>query len=374
MNYIETVPQSAEERAKMRKQIVLRRKTLTVLCFACAFAGILLLVATLGVLLAAELAKISEQVKTILYILTGAFWGGAVLFALLAVLFSKAGQRALAREQDFIERCDGEKSFFVGEGTLATFGNGRLTLHAETDGRVIFVPYEEIRFFSVCTRHAPSDRGEWSVVLEIPARYIAKNKAEKDAPPALVQTDYKPRLTACLQEEGLELIGETPDPNGGREKKKQVCVKKFVRPDAAKRKRAAVFIAVGAALLTASFPVAFWWETTAGTIAGVLGAFLLGRAVYNFLKAKTVLALYREGFWWKESARSDSVFLKWEEITECVKEERGGRELLAVRCAYGAYYFPAFEGAEQEIAALKERGAAEQDCCGKTVDGQLPKA
>ena len=356
MRYIDSIPQNADDRAKARKSLVRKRKALTGLCFACALVAIVLLLGTLGALLAAEFANVAPQTKTLLYILTGVFLGGAVAFALLAVLFSKTAQTALLRELDFIERCDGENSFFVGEGTLATFGNGKLTLHEEAGGKVIFVPYAEMRFFSVCTRHAPKDKGEWSVVIEMPARYIAKNKADKGAPPALVQTDYKPRLYECIGREGLELIGEVPA-ESKREKKQYECIKKFVRPDSPKRKRAAVMIAAGAVLLAASFPVAFLWEATVGAVAGVVGAFLLGRSVYSFLKAKSVLALYREGLWWKESARNDSVFLLWNEVEGCGVEDCGGRELLAVRCAYGAYHFPVFEGAQEEIAALTEKSA-----------------
>lgn len=368
MKYLETIPQSAEERAKMRKSTVAKRKALTGLCFACAILGIVLLMGTLGVLLAAEFGNFSEQTKTLLYILTGVFLGCAVAFALLAVLLSKTAQTALMRELDFIERCDDENSFFVGEGTLATFGNGKLTLHEETGGKVIFVPYSDIRFFSVCTRHAPNDKGGWSVVFEIPARYIAKNKADKGAPPALVQTDSKPRLLDCIAREGLELIGEVPANDGKREKKKVALVKKFVRPDKPKRKRAAVLIAVGAVLLGASLPIALWWEVTIGAIAGVLGAFLLGRSIYSFLKAKSELLLYREGLWWKEPSRNDSVFLGWNEVEGFTVEECGGKELLAVRCAYGAYHFPAFEGAEDEIAAVAKKEP--QDGADVFRDGQ----
>ena len=70
-----------------------------------------------------------------------------------------------------------------------------------------------------------------------------------------------------------------------------------------------------------------------------------------------MLALYREGLWWKESARNDSVFLLWNEVEGCGVEDCGGRELLAVRCAYGAYHFPVFESAQEEIAALTEKSA-----------------
>lgn len=355
MKYFENMPSTAESKEKVKKSLVRRRAALTVATFACAVLGIVLLFGTLGVLLAAEFGKFGNDVKNLLYILTGVFLGAAVAFALIAVLFSRLGQNALSRELDFAERCDGENSFFVGEGTLATFGGGKVTLHGGEEGHVVYVPYQEMRFFSVCTRHVPKEKGEWSVVLEIPAHYISKNKAEKNAPPALVQTDAKQRLYDCLAREGLELIGELPAPT---QAKKFGFVKKYVRPDRQKRRRAAVLIAVGAVLIAASFPIAFLWEATLGAILGVLGAFLLGRAVVSYTKAQSSLALYREGMWWKEPSRQDSVFLKWSEIKSCEREERADTALLKVNCAYGAYHFPSFDGAHEEIARLSEAARA----------------
>lgn len=355
MKYLENIPSSAESKQKIKKSLARKRAALTTATFACAILSIVLLFGTLGVLLAAEFGKFGSDVKTLLYILTGVFLGGALAFAFIAILFSRVGQNAVERELDFTERCDGENSFFVGEGTLATFGDGKVTLHGGEEGHVVYVPYQEMRFFSVCTRHVPKEKGEWSVVLEIPAHYISKNKAEKNAPPALVQTDAKQRLYDCLAREGLELIGELPAP---AQAKKFGFVKKYDRPDRQKRRRAAVLIAAGAVLIAASFPVAFLWEATIGAIMGVLGAFLLGRAVVSYQKAQSTLALYREGMWWKEPSRQDSVFLKWSEIKSCEREERANTPLLKVNCAYGAYHFPSFDGAYEEIARLSEAARA----------------
>lgn len=357
MNYVKELPQDAEQREKKKKALTAKRKALSAMCFVCAVVGIALLVATLVMLIAAELGNFGEDVKNLLFLLCGCFLGGALVFALIAILFARAGQNAADRELDFLERCDDENSFFVGEGTLATFGNGQVTLHGGESGKVIFVPYDKMRFFSVCTRHRPKEKGEWSVVLEIPTHYLTKGKAEKDAPPALVQTDYKPRLADCLAREGLHLIGQTPQEG---EKKSYRRVRSYTRPDKQKRKRSLILIALGAVLCAACLPVAFLWEPTFGAVFGVLGAFLLGRSVYSFVNAKSMLVLYDGGMWWKESTRNESVFLGWEEIVRVEEERAGEQNLLSVQCPYGAYHFFAFEGAAAEMTSLKESYANAQ--------------
>ena len=352
MQFIKEIPQTEADKLKKRKSLTASRKALSTCCFVCALLAILLLVGTLVTLFMAELGEHAKETETLLYILSGSFLGGAVLMAGLAVLLSKVAQNALMRELDFIERCDSENSFFVGEGTLATFGNGAVLLHNEKGGKTVKVPYEEMRFFSVCSRHLPKEKGEWSVVLEIPARYLSTSNGESGV--ALVQTDAKERLYECLKREGLTLIGDLPAQNP--EKVKFQRLHKYTRPDKQKRNRALIFIGIGAVVCVAGVVAAFLWEVTLGSVLCVIGAFLLGRAIYSFIKAKSSLEIYKEGLFWNEhGVRAESIFLKWGEIESVETEYAQGVPVLTVRCAYGAYHFPAFEGAEEQIASAKEQ-------------------
>lgn len=352
MQFIKEIPLTEAEQAKKRKSLTANRKALSGCCFAFALLAILLLVGTLITLFLAEIGERAEETKTLLYILSGSFLGGAIFTAGLGVLFSQTAQKALLRELDFIERCDGENSFFVGEGTLATFGAGAILLHGEKGGKTVKIPYAEMRFFSVCTRHLPKEKGEWSVVLEIPARYLSSS--DGDGGVALVQTDAKARLYECLEREGLTLLGALPAQNAAKKKFQRLY--KYSRPDIQKRNRALIFIAIGAVACVAGVITAFLWEATFGSVLCVIGAFLLGRAIYSFLKAKSSLELYKEGLWWNEHGiTAESIFLKWEEIENVEREYAEGVNVLTVRCAYGAYHFPAFEGAEERIASLKKQ-------------------
>ena len=359
MEFITQLPKTQEERDKKQATLTFKRKALSTLCFIGAIAGIALLIGMLITLFMAELGDYGNDTKMLLYILTGSFGGAAVALALLAVLLSRMAQNALLVESDFIEQCDGENSFFVGEGTLATLGDGKVCLHSSGDGKTVFVPYEDLRLFSVCSRTRPSEKGEWSVLLEIPAKYLTKSGRD-DGEKALVQTDAKPRLYECLKREGLPLIGEEYDPKP--EKKKYTFVKKYVRPDKQKRSRALLFLILGAAAFVAGVPVAIWWEITIGSVLSVLGAFVLGRAIFSYAAARGQLTLYREGMWWSDHKnRSASVFLKWEEVESAKTEETENGEILSVHCAYGDYHFPAFDGAVEEIASLRNEAVKKEE-------------
>ncbi|MDE5897572.1 MAG: hypothetical protein K2H43_07145, partial [Clostridia bacterium] len=218
---------------------------------------------------------------------------------------------------------------------------------AEHGGREdILVHYGEIRFFSVCTRRAPRENGEWSVVFEIPVKYLAKKgKAKPNDPPALVQTDGKSRLYACLDRRGFELIGTLPPDKP--ENRKFVRLRKFVFPDRAARKRALALIVLGGVLIAAAVPAGIFLNVTAGALFGVIGAFLLGRSCASYAGAKSELAFYREGVFWREKNRADSVFLKWEDIVRVSPSEKDGYALLDVTCPYGVYHYPDPVGAEE---------------------------
>lgn len=342
------------------EEIKRHRTKVTCNVFSWIFAAVaaLCLIGALVVLVMLGVGERNSDKDFLLSVLCGAFAGGLVVFALAGLGFFRLTANAEKAERDAAERADSEDSFFVGDGTLATFCDGYLLLHArgndEKHRDKIKIPYADIRCFSVCTRRTPSEKGEWSVVFEIPVRYLAKSgKTKKDEPPALVQTDAKQRLYDCLKKYSLPLLGELPD--GRKENKKFTCLKKIALPDEQKRKRAVVFAGVGFILAVVGIVLAFTLSSPyIGTIVAVFGAFVGGRAVASFAKAKSVLAFYEEGVYWREPNRYECVFLKWEEIKRISRDEKDGYPLLRFECEYGAYHFPDAKGA---YAYLKERCA-----------------
>lgn len=342
------IPIPAAPEAQQKKLRTIRRtcRFLGILTVACAALAIACL---LGVFISVIVAEFDRGVSTLCYYLAGGFGGGAVLFALLAFLVGKLSGRAELRMADFAERCDGEDSFFVGEGTLATFEEGRLRIHGEGKGTEIFIPYAEIRAFSVCARTLPREKGEWSVVLEIPRRYLMKEGAyAPDDPPALVQTELKERLLSTLEKFGIELLGERRPadmPMGKRFKP----LKKYYLPDKKRRNRSLLCGGLGLVLIVAGIPVAFY-NLTAGIVLAVFGAFLLVRALIAFVQARSMFAVYQEGVYWRESVRRESVFLKWEEIEHIREGEHKGFPILTVHCAYGDYHFPKIGDAWEHLS------------------------
>lgn len=339
------VPASQEERAKTGAALARKRKAAAILTFVGGAVAALLLIGVLVVLLVLEFRGNSPAEQPLLYALAGGFAGGSVAFALGALALGKAAKGADRAERDFRERCDGEESFFVGEGTLAAFEKESLRIHAEDGkGETIRVPFSEMRFFSVCTRRAPKEKGEWSVVFEIPIKYLAKKgKYKAGDPPALVQTDGKRRLYDCIANHALTLVGELPQENPPRGKFERL--KKYDFPDKRARNRALLLGGLGVVFIAAAVPVGIFMNVTAGSLFGVFGAFLLGRAGFAFAAAKSVLAFYREGLFWKEKNRAESMFLKWEEIVKISASEENGFSALDAECAYGAYHYPNPKGA-----------------------------
>ncbi len=355
------LPPSEEKREKKRAALHRGTVAYSVGVVICAVAAILL---ALGLFIAVIVFEFKSGLQdSLLYILVGAFAGGAIFSALAAFGLNVAGRSHRDAELDFCERCDGAESFYVGEGTLVTFEEAGVRIHGDrAGGREISVPYSEMRFFSVCTRRLPREKGLWSVVLEIPAQYLSKSgKAEKDASPALVQTDAKPRLYETLARRGLALLGErapetrpAPKPqtepqtspeNG--EKRRFTRLAAFDLPDPAKRKTALFSAAVGGVMLVGGVLVAVFWQILFGSLLAGLGFLLVGRAVVTFLRAKGTLGVYEEGLYWRDTGNVDSVFLKWEEIQKITVEQSRGVALYRVQCAYGAYHFPAVAGSEE---------------------------
>lgn len=295
-------------------------------------------VCMLGVIVCAVLIAWKGENLVLFCSLGGGAIVGVALFGVLALLFTRMGARLNERGLDVRERRDGEESFFVGEGTLLTFGEDGFVIHGERgEGRRIRVPYSEARFFSLCARSLPREKGVWSVLIEIPQRYLAKSGAPQSGPPALVETAGKERLYRAIGAHGLTLIGEPPEEKRGE---KFVREKKFLLPDKKKRTRAAWLMAAGAVLVAVGGGLAFRYLTI-GLLIAVLGVYLAGRALIAFVRAKRQLSVFREGLYMKEQAGADSVFLKWSEIVSLVADKEG----LRVECAYGPYRFPLPAGA-----------------------------
>lgn len=313
---------------------------------------ILALLGMVGLIVVLIMLGFGNENTPLLAVLCGVFvaaaggCGGLGAFALLR------GERSHRAALDALEREDSEESFFVGEDTLATFREDALVIHSEK--KKIVVPYGEIRLFSVCTRRKPKEKGEWSVLIELPASYVLK-KAKKEEPPVLIQTDGKERLYRTLERRSLVLLGEPPAGQESREK--YTRLRDFAIPDPEKRKHCLLLAALGAVLTGGGVGFAFYMAP-AGAAVAVAGAYVLGRAIWNYTRAKRVLSVYREGLYLKELTGRDSFFLKWAEIVSLSATE-GEKGAIRAECPYGAYDFPRPSGAYEY---LKERFP---DKCGK---------
>ncbi len=338
------IPVPADAAARERRSRSLKR-----VCTLCSVAFYILaalaaacLLALLITVLVFELGK--GQSDALLYLALGvSFAGGAVLGVPAAFGFARLSELLLSRRTDYLERCDGEESFTVGEGTLATFGETALTLHGKKEGRDVTVPYAHMRIFSVCTRRSPRERGKWSVLFGIPARYLAKN-AEKDTP-LLVQADAKERLYRAISAHGLNMEGERPQEGSGKRFK---ATEKFSLPDGGKRRKALILLGVGAVAAAGGIATLFF-ETMAGSMLVAVGLAVGLRAVLNFTRARRVLALYEEGIFFRVPEAAESEFLKWEQIWTIKKREGA----LRVECAYGAYEFPEFGELYEELSSRR---------------------
>lgn len=349
--YEKTIPATTAEQEKRARTLSLRHRLFAALAFAFAILALLLLIGVVVIVFLLEFTSVSD---VLLATIALSFAAGALLCAPAAYLLSRFAMKQEKRCEDFAERCDSPESFFVGEGTLATFGEGGLLLHAADKEKQTFVPYAEMRFFSVCTRRAPAEKGTWSVVFEIPAHYLRKDGKAKGEPPALIQTDSKPRLLATLERYGLELLGEQPEEPG-----KNVHftpLKKFALPNAKKRRTALIILGMGAVFAVAGVPVAIFFNVTAGGLIIAVGLFIAIRQTVAYMRARALFAVYKEGIYWRESDGPDRMFLKWEEISRLVPEEveRDGERypVLTARCLYGDYRFPRPRGAIEYLAEV----------------------
>ncbi len=339
---VKEIPVPADAAARARRGNALKRKMKCANCiaFALALLAVLSLVACVGTAVALQF---QDGWNIAFPIAVGCLLAGACVCALGAFVCALLGARTEKRATDYFERCDGEESFTVGEETFATFSLAGVRIHSPV--RETEIPYAEMRFFSVCSRRAPRERGKWSVVMEIPARYISKEGKE----PVLVQTDAKERLYRTLERHGIALEGEKRTEEKG---KKFVRKRAFRLPARTKRRNALALLAFGCAVALAAIPIGIWWDLSVCVATAVLGVFLVLRASYSFARAHALLALYDEGLYWRESGRGERIFLKWEEIVRVGCEEEKNFPLLRAECAYGAYRFPRAEGAYEAIGEM----------------------
>lgn len=342
------LPASAEERAKVLRKCEIKCNTCSVFFFiflALAVAGFL------GAVVSVLVLELNRDVsQTLCGILIGAFFGGSVVAGGLAAILSRVIARADLERLDFAERCASERSFYVGEGTLATFEGESLLLHNDRgNGKSVRVPYENVRLFSVCTRRAPKEKGEWSVVIELPARFLAKDgKAEGDEK-VLIQTDAKARLLRTIEERGLTLLGEDQRAQESQKNQRYRLKTKFYVPDTDKRRRFMIMTVLGAVIAGAGIPVAVLWNITAGSFLSVIGCFFAIRFAAAFRSAKSLFSVYEEGVFWRDKNGADRMFLKWEEIESISRERAGDAPALKMQCIYGDYHLPDIAGAYEYL-------------------------
>lgn len=306
--------------------------------------GFLVILIMMG-LNAADIALLS-------YLCSG-FIGGALLFGLFGMLLYRYVDKIAGLELDALEREDNRYSFHIGEGTLATLDEKELRIHGGSESRPIRIPYFDVKFYSVCSRKTPREKGTWNVLVEIPAHYL-KKREEHGLKPILIQMDAKERLYARIRELGFELLGEEPKLQG-QSNEKFKPMKKFVKPDEGQRGKTIVLMIlgflfiVGGMLVFLLLPDKFSQATTIGAIVVVLGVYFGIRAIVAYVKAKAIFAVYREGVYFRNSG-IEAAFLKWEEILDIEMFVRDYGSVLRANCLYGKYDFPVFEGSYEYIA------------------------
>lgn len=307
----------------------------------------------IGFLITLVMMALKSADFTLLSFLCGGFLVGALIFGLLGMLLYRHVDKIAELELDALEREDSEYSFHVGEGTLATLDEKGLRIHGGSERRPVVVPYFDVKFYSVCTRKTPCEKGTWSVVIEIPAHYVTKRE-EHGQKPILIQADAKERLYARIKELGLNLLGEKPNLQG-QSKEKFKPMKQFIRPEEGMRGKTLIVMILGflflvGGILTLLFlPDKFDQATSIGAVVVVLGVYFGIRGVVAYLRAKVIFGIYREGIYFRNS-NIEAAFLKWEEILHIELVEGDQDRVLRISCLYGKYNFPPFEGSYEYIA------------------------
>ncbi len=334
------------------ERIHIRRKAANILSWILI---VLAIVCAIGFLVCIAILGLRGINSALLGWLCGGSLLGAALLGCGGYLFVRRTDSLMKAELDALEREDGADSFYVGDGTLCTFGKEQICIHgAAPKSKKVRVPYAELRFFSVCVRHAPRERGDWVVVLELPAHYLTKGSKRED-PPVLIQTDGKQRLYDCLEKYGLSLLGEPPAQREGT----FTLLQKYRLPDRKKRLRSALFLALGAFAAVCGVGIAFW-NVTIGAVVAVFGLYLSAYSAIGFVRAKEIFSVFREGIYYRSQAIAERAFLKWEEIGRLMPAASKGVPVLRAECAYGAYEFPRPEGAYEYIRERFPKKCGEQ--------------
>lgn len=324
---------------RQRKVLNVFLTSIMILSFLC-LSGFIVTIFLLGT------GKGGEQLVMILCL---SFFAGGCAFGILGLLLFRRGDRLATEELDLLEREDGPYSFFVGEGTLATFEDENLRIHSrDGEKKDIVVPYYDLKFYSICSRRLPKEQGVFSVVIGIPSRYF-NNNAARDLPIVLIQTDGKDRLYDRLKELGLTLIGEKYTKEFSSQKFTREQKFEFWHP--VRMRKALILMGIGALVLIGGIIAMIFWKgnTAPGSIMIVLGAYCGIRGTIALIRSKAILGLYREGIYYRDPENVNSVFLKWEEFSSVRITEKDGRKFLACTCPYGDYDLPYFEGAYQAI-------------------------
>lgn len=271
----------------------------------------------------------------------------AVLFLSIALFLPvyRFGASSRLRYEDERERLDSEESFFVGENLLFTFGENGATIHNETAGGEeisVSIPYSDIACFDFWLRRTPKAKGERSILVKIPAKYLSKDPKERSGEPSLVTMTYKQRLLDAIDRHSVSL---TRCCEGCAKNTKKLFSVTAKSSDVAS-KSSAVSVVAGGLLIVAGVVLAFLLESAVlGVALAVFGAILCGKSVFSLLRnGKTGLVVSAAGVWWREANQYDSLFLRWEDVS-CVKLHRhGGETYVAFVCPFGSYYFPDIDG------------------------------
>ncbi len=337
-----TIPASRKQRLRRAKTLALRNAATGVGAFVSAILAVLALFGIVVLLFVYEFRKMDVSLFTVLL---GSFAVGTLSLALLAFFLMRLNAHAEARRLDFLERCDSPESFFVGEGTLMTFTDDGVVIHGEK-GDHVRIPYAKIRFFCVCSRKRAHERGEWTVVIEMPASYLAKVGSGHEGN-ALIQTDLKDRLLETIAAHGKELLGEKRKAGKAGKAGRFRVREMFFMPNPRLRRRAAIIIAGGCVLIVGGVLVAVFFEVWLGVVLVLFGIFLLVRGIFSYFRARALLGFYEEGIYWMAAGRTDSLFLKWEEIEKLSRNEQEG--VFLAHCPYGVYHFPCPAGSWEFI-------------------------
>lgn len=286
-------------------------------------------------------------------------------------------ERALLALFDAAERADSEDSFLFGDDVLGTFGENGITMHtshaamdemrprnrrrgAEEEGARDYedtmdevnvqIPYHDMTFSLFSMRRFPADKGERSLLVKIPDRYLTRKGGEGTS--SVVTLTWKKRL-----QESMERYRVRYESYSEGRKKGKVLFSSVKRTNSPKRKSGFLFLAIGIALVVAGIALAFTSESSIGlpVALAAFGVILGGKGAYSLVKSgKSGLQILESGVYWKEEEKKDGVFFCWEDIESVRLTRRGKETFLLFRMPFGEYFFPDRDGLS---AFLKENFA-----------------